>query len=149
MNDEIIYGEDITWGKDGKDIIPSPIYQVYRIKGVWTGDDESLWYSFEPGEGVEASEIALVDLEDPEKTYDKVEVNKYGFVDDKKVVKVTITPSEQLSEDYPAALVNIDGKFKDLAYLESPIEFYMDRNHRVSIEWTEELKETFRIVLAE
>ena len=45
MNDEIIYGEDICWGKYGKDIVPSPIYQVYRIKGVWTGDDESLWYS--------------------------------------------------------------------------------------------------------
>ena len=28
MNDEIIYGEDITWGKYGKDVIPSPIYQV-------------------------------------------------------------------------------------------------------------------------
>ena len=41
MNDEIIYGEDINWGKYGKDIIPSPIYQVYRIKGVWTGDDGS------------------------------------------------------------------------------------------------------------
>ena len=148
MDDIIIY-EDATWGKYGKGIIPAPMYQVYRIKGVWIGDDESLWYSFEPGDGIEASEIAIVDLEDPEETYDKVEVNKYGFIDNMNVVKVTITPSEQLAEDYPAALVNIDGKYKDLAYLENPIEFYMNKNHRVSIEWAEGLKETFRIVLAE
>lgn len=145
MNDEIIYGEDITWGKQGKDIIPSPIYQVYRIKGVWTGDDESLWYSFEPGEGIDPSEIAIVDAEDPEKTYSKIEANKYGYAEG--VVKVQITVSEQLAESYPAALVNIDGKFYDLNYLENPIEFYMNKNHRISIDWSEGLIETFRVVI--
>ncbi len=144
MNDEVIYGEDITWGKYGKDLIPSPIYQVYRIKGVWTGDDESLWYSFEPGDGIDPSEIAIVDAEDESKTYTKIEVNKYGYAEN--VVKVTITPSEQLAALYPAATVNIDGKFHDLAYLDNPIEFYMDKNHRISIEWGEGLIETFRVV---
>ena len=145
MNDEIIYGEDITWGKYGKGIVPSPIYQVYRIKGVWTGDDESLWYSFEPGAGIDASEIAIVDAEDPEKTYSKIEANKYGYAEG--VVKVQITVSEQLAEAYPAAIVNVDGKFYDLNYLKEPIEFFMNKNHRISIEWSEGLIETFRVVM--
>ena len=145
MNDEIIYGEDINWGKYGKDIVPSPIYQVYRIKGVWTGDDESLWYSFDPGNGIEPSEIAIVDATDPEKTYSKIEANKYGYAEG--VVKVQITVSAQLKEAYPAAIVNVDGKFHDLAYLENPIEFFMDKNHRISIEWSEGLIETFRVVM--
>lgn len=145
MNDEIIYGEDITWGKYGKGIVPSPIYQVYRIKGVWIGDDESLWYSFEPGEGIEPSEIAIVDAEDPEKTYSKIEANKYGYAEG--VVKVQITVSAQLKESYPAAIVNVDGKFYDLNYLNEPIEFFMNKNHRISIEWSEGLIETFRVVM--
>jgi hypothetical protein len=145
MNDEIIYGEDITWGKYGKDIVPSPIYQVYRIKGIWIGDDESLWYSFEPGEGIEPSEIAIVDAEDPEKTYSKIEANKYGYAEG--VVKVQITVSAQLKESYPAAIVNVDGKFYDLNYLNEPIEFFMNKNHRISIEWSEGLIETFRVVM--
>ena len=145
MNDEIIYGEDINWGKYGKDIVPSPIYQVYRITGIWTGDDESLWYSFEPGNGIDASEIAIVDAEDSEKTYSKIEANKYGYAEG--VVKVRITVSEQLAEAYPAAIVNIDGKSYDLNYLKNPIEFYMDKNHRISIDWSEGLIETFRVVM--
>lgn len=144
MNGEIIYGEDITWGKNGKDIVPSPIYQVYRIKGVWTGDDESLWYSFEPGDGIDPSEIAIVDAEDPEKTYNKIEANKYGYAED--VVKVLITPSSQLVESHPAAIVNVDGKCYDLNYLNEPIEFFMNKNHRISIDWGEDLTETFRVV---
>lgn len=144
--DNITIYEDATWGKHGKDLVPAPIYQVYRINGVWTGDDESLWYSFEPGEDISASEIAIVDKEDSSITYDKIEVNKYGLTEDKEVVKITITASPELSESYPAALVNIDGKYYDLPYLDNPIDFYMDKNHRISIEWAEGLKETFRIV---
>ena len=145
MNDEIIYGEDIKWGKYGKDIVPSPIYQVYRIKGVWTGDDESLWYSFDPGEGIEASEIAIVDATDPEKTYSKIEANKYGYAEG--VVKVQITASAQLKETYPAAIVNIDGKEYDLAKLDEPFDLFMNKNHRISIFWqASELVETFRVV---
>jgi hypothetical protein len=146
MNDEISYGEDINWGKYGKDIVPSPIYQVYRIKGIWSGDDASLWYSFEPGDGIEPSEISIIDAEDPEKTYTKIEANKYGYAEG--VVKVQITVSEQLKEAYPAAIVNIDGKEYDLAKLNEPIDFYMNKNHRISIFWNvSELVETFRVVM--
>lgn len=144
MEQEIVYGEDIKWGKYGKEIVPSPLYQVYRINGVWTGDDESLWYSFEPGEGIDPSEIAIVDAEDETKTYEKIEANKYGYAEN--VVKVVITPSAQLKESYPAAIVNIDGKFYDLNYLNNPIEFFMNKNHRISIDWGEGLIETFRVV---
>jgi hypothetical protein len=144
--DEVTIYDDATWGKHGKDIIPSPIYQVYRVKGAWNSDDESIWYSFDLSEGLEPSEIAIVDLEDETKTYTKIEANKYGYTDDKEMVKVTITASESLAELYPAALVNIDGKLFDLNYLNNPIEFYMDKNHRVSIEWSDDLTETFRIV---
>jgi len=144
MNEEIIYGEDITWGKYGKGLVPSPIYQVYRIKGVWTGDDESLWYSFEPGDGIDASTITIVDAEDSEITYSKIEANKYGYAEG--VVKVQITVSPQLAESYPAAIVNVDGKSYDLGYLDEPIDFYMNKNHRISIDWTEGLVETFRVV---
>ena len=144
MEQEIVYGEDIKWGKYGKEIVPSPLYQVYRINGVWTGDDESIWYSFEPGEGIDPSEIAIVDAEDETKTYEKIEANKYGYAEN--VVKVVITPSAQLKESYPAAIVNIDGKFYDLNYLNNPIEFFMNKNHRISIDWGEGLIETFRVV---
>ena len=44
--------------------------------------------------GIEPSEIAIVDAEDPEKTYDKIEANKYGYAEG--VVKVQITVSAQL-----------------------------------------------------
>ena len=127
-----------------KMLFPLPFIR-YRIKGIWTGDDESLWYSFEPGDGIDPSEIAIVDAEDPEKTYSKIEANKYGYAEG--VVKVQITVSEQLAESYPAAIVNIDGKFYDLNYLEEPIEFYMNKNHRISINWSEGLIETFRVVM--
>ena len=140
--------DDVTWGPIGKDIVPSPIYQVYRISGTWIGDDESLWYSFEPGDDLEPSEIAIVDKENPEITYDKIEANKYGITENNEIILVTITPSSQLAELYPAALVKVDGKTYDLALLDNNIEFFMNKNHRVSIEWTEDLVETFRIIKA-
>jgi hypothetical protein len=65
MMDEVTIYDDATWGKYGKDLVPAPLYQVYRINGIWIGDDESLWYSFEPGEDAEASTIEIVDKNDP------------------------------------------------------------------------------------
>lgn len=146
MDEIVTIYDDATWGPKGKGIVPSLFYQVYRINGVWTGDDESLWYSFEPGEGIDPSEIVIVDKEDPEKTYTKIEANKYGKTEDMEVILVTITPSPQLLELYPEAIVDIDGKFYDISYLNTPIEFYMDKNHRVSIEWAPGLIETFCII---
>lgn len=138
MNEEVKIYEDATWGKYGKDIIPSRFYQLYKIEGPWLGDDESTWYEFDS----ENKSAAVL-----EPVYPNYEVNKYGLTGDKEVVKVTITPSEELKSQYPDALVSIDGKFYDLGILNNPIEFYMDKDHKVSIIWsTAELVESFRII---
>lgn len=142
MNEEVVN----SWGHPGEDIVPSVYYQAFRVNGAWNNDDESTWYTFEPGEGIEPSEIAIVDLENPEKTYGKILANKYGKPGWEDVVKVTITASEGLVEDYPYAIVNIDGKEFDLAKLDEPLELYMDHDHRISILWAENLVETFRVV---
>ena len=137
---------NVGWGPYGEDIVPSRFYQAYRVNGPWNADDESLWYSFEPGDGVEPSEIAIVDLEDDSKTYGKIDANVYGKPGWEDVVKVTITVSEGLAESYPMAIVSIDGKEHDLAYLEEPFNLYMAHDHRISIFWAENLVETFRVV---
>lgn len=138
MNEEVKIYEDATWGKYGKDIIPSRFYQIYKIEGPWLGDDESTWYEFNS----EEKSIATL-----EPKYPNYEVNKYGLTKDMEVVKVTISPSEKLKSQYPDALVSIDGKFYDLGILEKSIELYMDRDHKISIIWsTSELVESFRIV---
>ena len=62
-------------------------------------------------------------------------------------VVATFTLSEDLAALYPKALVSIDGKEYTLGVLDSPITFYMNRDHRVSINWVcNELVETFRII---
>lgn len=138
MNEEVKIYEDAAWGKYGKDIIPSRFYQVYKIEGPWLGDDESTWYEFD-------SEDKSATVLEP--VYPNYEVNKYGLTGDKEVVKVTITPSEKLKSQYPDALVSIDGKFYDLGILNNPVEFYMDKDHKISIIWsTAELVESFRII---
>ncbi len=138
--------DDVMWGPKGKDIVPSAIYQVYRINGGWIEDDESLYYTFELGEDLEPSEISIVDFEDSSKTYSKIEANKYGTPEYMDVVKVRITASSSLAEVYPDALVVVDGKTYDLAYLEKDLKFVMSKDHRVTIEWAPDLKESFRIV---
>ena len=62
-------------------------------------------------------------------------------------VVATFTVSEDLAALYPKAIVSIDGKEYTLGVLDSPITFYMNRDHRVSINWIwNELVETFRII---
>lgn len=62
-------------------------------------------------------------------------------------VVATFTVSEDLEALYPNAIVSIDGKEYTLGVLDSPITFYMNRDHRVSINWVcNELVETFRII---
>lgn len=62
-------------------------------------------------------------------------------------VVATFTVSGDLEALYPNAIVSIDGKEYTLGVLDSPITFYMNRDHRVSINWIcNELVETFRII---
>jgi hypothetical protein len=63
------------------------------------------------------------------------------------VVEVTITPSADLKKLHSGALVSIDGKEYTLGVLNSPITLYMNRDHRISINWIHnELVETFLII---
>ena len=63
------------------------------------------------------------------------------------VVEVTITPSADLKKLHPGALVSIDGKEYTLGVLANPITLYMNRDHRISINWIHnELVETFLII---
>lgn len=139
MNEnEVKIYEDATWGLIGKGIVPSRLYQVYRVEGPWLGDDESTWYEFD---SEEKSEATL----DPE--YPNYESNKYGQTAQMEVVKVTIVPNATLKSEYPQAQVRIDGKYYDLGILDNPIELYMDKDHRISILWsTPDLVESFRVV---
>ena len=135
------------WGPYGKGIVPSRFYQAFRVPGAWNADDESLWYAFETGdEEIEPSTIEIVNADDEDETYGKIIANKYGTPDWTDVVTVTITASEGLAELYPDAIVSIDGKEHDLAYIANPIDLYMDHDHRISIFWAENVVETFRVV---
>ena len=84
--------------------------------------------------------------DDEETAMTPYEFNKY-LSEPGKVAKVTITPSAELSREYPYAIVTINGKEYDLNYLNKPLELYMDRDYRISINWLwGQVVETFRII---
>jgi len=119
------------------------LVQALRVSGAWQGDDESLWYDFNTDKA--PSEISLVDQDGNEGS--EIWANKYGEFGVMSTVTVNLTPSSELKEEYPFAIVKIDGKEFDLAKLENPIEFNMMNNHRISIEWVPGLLvETFRVI---
>lgn len=137
MNEDVKIYEDSTWGKIGKDIVPSRFYQVYKIEGTWLGDDEGTWYDFNR----EHSTISV----SPE--YLIYETNKIGLTKDMELINITITPNENLVSEFPNAQVRIDYKYYDLGILNNPIELYMDKDHKISIIWSPgELVESFRII---
>jgi hypothetical protein len=64
-----------------------------------------------------------------------------------KMAKITITPSQTLKSRYPYAVVTINGKEYDLKYLNNPIDLYMDKDYKISINWVwGSVVETFRII---
>lgn len=95
------------------------------------------------------------------------EFNKYGKEPNGKLVEVTITPNSTLANNYPGAIVTVNGKEHDLNYLASitsstsgnppvttytvgapkPIILVMDKDYRISINWVwGQVVETFRII---
>lgn len=134
--DEVKIFDDATWGNYGKDIVPSRFYQAYKVFGPWNGDDESIWYSFD---SENKSTISL----DPE--LNNIVSNKWGMAIGDIELTVTVTPNETLKEKYPDAVVCLDGKYYDMGFLNNPIKLMMYGDHRLSIQWTPELVETFRI----
>lgn len=132
---ETIY--DTNWGTVGKDIVPSRFYQAFMIFGEFQGDDESLYYSFD---SKDKSSITL----SPE--YENYEANKWGLTKNMEEIEITITPNSTLKSTYTDALVKIDGNEYDLAILNSPVKLLMNKDHRISIVWSANLVETFRII---
>ena len=77
-----------------------------------------------------------------------LKANKYCFAKPYEVVRLEITPSASLKEEYPYAIVVIDGKEYDLGILDNPIRFVMSKDHRVVLDWKHgEVYESFRIVV--
>lgn len=144
---EKIY-DDANWGLVGKDIVTSRFYQAFRVDGLYQGgDDEGTWYEFD---SEEKSTISL----DP--TYPNYEFNKYGKVEEKfneesginlpQTISVTITANASLKSEHKNAIVKIDNKEYDLAILDNPVKLFMNKDHRISIFWTPELVERFRVI---
>lgn len=77
-----------------------------------------------------------------------LEANKFGFAKPYEVVRLEITPSASLKDEYPFAIVVIDGKEYDLGILDNPIRFVMSKDHRVVLDWCHgQVYESFRIVV--
>lgn len=142
--DEELINKNSGWTK-GEDIIPSVYYRAFFLPCFWNVSDESnyrVW--LESGSEAEAA----IDEEQGEELL-LVEPNAFGGVAPKAAVALDITPSPSLAGAYPDAIVIIDGKeYAGLSILNEPIKFYMDRDHRVVIDWNHgEVSETFRIVV--
>jgi long-chain acyl-CoA synthetase len=78
-------------------------------------------------------------------SYEKV-ANKFEGIAKYETINVTVTVNEVLAEQNPLAHVFVDGKEYDLNFLKSPVEFFMNKDHKISIHWTEDMVETFRFV---
>lgn len=131
------YADNATWGEVGHEI-PGKFNKVY-YGGNILSDDEGLYNSFHANSEV-ASSISI------EPGYPNYQYNKYGKIAKGSSVKVTITPNETLAGKFPLALVKIDDKTFDLARLNTAVDFVMNEDHKISIFWSEDLVETFRII---
>ena len=77
-----------------------------------------------------------------------VEYNKISFENLDQIIKVTMSVSDDLSELLPHATIKIDNKTWDLDRLNESVEFLLDRDHQISIEWIpNKLVETFRFTI--
>lgn len=141
---------DVHWTA-GADLVPSPLYQVYRILTNWAGkDDESLYNRFEVKDAsgnLLNSTVEFIEPEDDD-TLGNVGDNKYGYASGRVTIK--ITPNATMKSNYPSAIVNIDGKEYDLERLSQNITFDMTvKDHYVDIHWNPivaDSVETIRVV---
>ena len=117
----------------GEDIVPSIFYQMVLNEGAWDKDDESTYRIW----------IENASLEDPEMKKGKL-VAEPG-----DVAVVEILPSATLASEYQDVYVIVDGKeYAGLGVLSQPQRFYMDRDHKIVIDWKHgEIYESFRIVV--
>lgn len=149
VNVEKVVYPDVHWTV-GADLVPSPLYQVYRILTNWAGkDDESLYNRFEVKDSEGNLLNSTVELSIPEGgSISNVGDNRFGYA--LGTVGVTITPNETMATNYPNAIVSIDGKEYDLGRLGNVIYFVMTvKDHYVDIKWNPinpDITETIRIV---
>ena len=96
------------------------------------------------GEGEGEGEAPAEAAELPE-----ISPKRYAALALNSKVALEITPSEALIEKFPYANVVIDGKeYAGLSILNNPLEFFMDRDHKVVIDWHHgKVYESFRIVV--
>lgn len=74
------------------------------------------------------------------------EYNKYGEIKPNSKIYVTFALNATLKSTYSTATINIDGKDYDLGLDGKTMAFYMNKDHRIQINWIYgELVETFRI----
>ena len=117
---------------------------VTSNKGLITDDTAAPEGSVEGDVYYTETEV-LEPFKSPQDGLDPYEFNKY--LGEAKTIYVTIEPSETLAEQYPLAIVTVNGKEHDLAYLNNPIKLYMDKEYRISIQWSwGTIVETFRVL---
>jgi len=83
---------------------------------------------------------------DPATEIEPYEYNKYGDIKFNSKVYATVILNSDLLSEYPTVTINVDGK--DYGKFTDPktFTFYMDKDHRIQINWVYgEIVETFRI----
>lgn len=129
------------WGEVDHEI-PGKFYQVYYGGRVLL-DDEGIYDSFRAN----SEKVSTITVKAADSTeYPNYSWNKYGNATYMETVEVTITANTDLAKENPLAHVIIDGKEFDLAVLNKPVNFVMNKDHKVSIVWGETLVESFRII---
>lgn len=138
----VVSHED-EWGVVGKNTVSSRYYQVYRVVGPWCADDEMIYYSCP----IDEDKLTTVEIKDAdENTYNEKYKNIYGAGN--AIAYLTFTPNEEMVTKYgKGAIVAIDGKEWDINVLNSEIKLTMTSCcHRITIKWSADIMEAFRIV---
>ena len=126
----------------GEDIVPSIFYQAHFMNRL-DNDTESLYRIW-----VETpSKDWVIDENAAEQNEESVLPIIGAAVN--SVARFKVVPNADLAEEYPDVIVIIDGKeYAGLDILDEPLSFYMDKDHKVIIDWVHgEVYESFRIVV--
>ena len=126
----------------GEDIVPSIFYQAHFMNRL-DNDTESLYRIW-----VETpSKDWVIDENAAEQNEESVLPIIGAAVN--SVARFKVVPNADLAEEYPDVIVIIDGKeYAGLDILDEPLSFYMDKDHKVIIDWAHgEVYESFRIVV--
>ena len=126
----------------GEDIVPSIFYQAHFMNRL-DNDTESLYRIW-----VETpSKDWVIDENSEDQNEDSVLPIIGAAVN--SVARFKVVPNADLAEEYPDVNVIIDGKeYAGLDILDEPLSFYMDKDHKVIIDWAHgEVYESFRIVV--